>query len=256
MTPEQPHDETIKAGVREHYGAIAAAPEKAPCCGPAATSCCGPAAPEVTFMLDGYTGLGDLGIADLGLGCGTPASFAGLAAGQTVLDLGSGAGIDVFIATKEIGPLGKAIGVDMTGEMIERARKNAATLGVANAEFRLGEIEHLPVATASVDRILSNCVLNLVPDKRAAFREMFRVLKPGGSFAVSDVVTTGLMPAEIRSDAALYAACVSGAIDRDEYLGFLRETGFSSVTVVREQPYPHFSNDAFGILSITVTGVR
>jgi SAM-dependent methyltransferase len=239
-------NDAIKAQVKEHYGAIASAPSASPCCGTPSV--------EITFNPEGYSGLGELGIADLGLGCGTPASFADLRPGQTVLDLGSGAGIDAFIAAKAVGPDGRAIGVDMTAPMIERARANARTLGVTNAEFRLGEIEQLPVESGSVDRILSNCVLNLVPEKRRAFREMFRTLKPGGMFAVSDVVTTGTMPEEIRGDAVLYASCVSGAIDRDDYLAGLREAGFSDVTIVREHPHEQFCRGTFGLYSVTVTG--
>ncbi len=244
------HDlpQEAKKHVKEHYGAIAVSPKK--------RSCCGSGAKDTSFMSEDYTGLGTLEIADLGLGCGTPASYAGLAEGMTVLDLGSGAGIDAFIAAREIGPDGRAIGVDMTSQMVDRARQNAETLGMTNVEFRLGEIEALPVETGSVDRILSNCVLNLVPDKARAFQEMFRTLKPGGSFAVSDIVTTGDMPAEIRSDAALYAACVSGAVDREAYLAMLRAAGFSHVTVAREKPYPDFCTESFGLYSITVTGTK
>ena len=243
-TIESPQN--VKKQVQEHYGAIAAAPEKRSCCGsgPKDTSC----------MSEGYEGIGTLEIADLGLGCGTPASYAGLAEGLTVLDLGSGAGIDVFIAANEIGASGRAIGVDMTPQMVDRARQNALKLGITNAEFRLGEIEALPVESGSVDRILSNCVLNLVPDKERAFQEMFRTLRPGGSFAVSDIVTTGDMPSSVRGDAELYAACVSGALDRDAYLALIRAAGFRDVEVVREKQYPQFCTEAFGLFSITVTG--
>lgn len=246
MNEHDQRQDSIKAHVKEHYGAIAASPSP--------HSCCGPSTVEITFNPDGYQGLGELGIADLGLGCGTPASYADLREGQTVLDLGSGAGIDIFIAAKAVGPRGRAIGVDMTEQMIDRARTNAGALGIANAEFRLGEIERLPVESESVDRIVSNCVLNLVPDKRRAFAEMFRVLKQGGAFAVSDVVTTGRMPDEFRNDAELYAACVSGAIDREEYIAMLRAAGFTSVAAVREQPLEQFRRGSFVLSSVTVTG--
>ena len=150
--------------------------------------------------------------ADLGLGCGTPGAFADLEKGMTVLDLGSGAGIDVFLAAQEVGPLGKAIGLDMTDEMIKRANANRQKLGILNTEFRKGEIEDMPIESNSVDRILSNCVINLVPDKRKAFSEMYRVLKKGGKFTISDIVSIGEIPESVRSDMQLWAGCVSGAI--------------------------------------------
>ena len=248
MPTNQKREPEIKQHIKEHYGAIASASQK--------QSCCGAEASDVTFMTEGYTDLGGLAIADLGLGCGTPASYARLGQGMTVLDLGSGAGIDIFIASRKIGPSGRAIGVDMTELMIQRARQNAEKLGITNAEFRLGEIERLPVEDGSVDRILSNCVLNLVPDKHLAFREMFRTLKPGGMFALSDTVTTGSMPPEIRNNAELYASCVSGAVDREHYLSMLRSAGFTCVTVVREAPLEQFCSGSFGLFSITVTGSK
>ena len=170
--------------------------------------------------------------ADLGLGCGNPTALAGLQAGETVLDLGSGGGIDCFLAARRVGPAGRVIGVDMTAEMIDRSRAAARQGGFQNVEFRLGEIENLPVADASVDAVISNCVINLSPDKRRVFREAFRVLKAGGRLLVSDIVLTGELPAGAREDAELWAACVSGALPEQEYLRLIREAGFTEVGVV------------------------
>jgi len=176
--------------------------------------------------------------ADLGLGCGLPTRHAAIRPGETVVDLGSGAGIDCFVARRETGGTGHVIGVDMTPEMIARARQNAGKLGYDNVEFRLGEIEHLPVEAGSVDIVISNCVLNLVPDKAAAFAEMFRVLKAGGRFCVSDIVSTQTLPAPIRDAAALHVGCVAGAIVEADYLGLLGKAGFADVRIVEAKPIP------------------
>ena len=179
---------------------------------------------------DAYAGVaGRLDEADLNLGCGVPTRHAALQPGETVLDLGSGAGNDVFIARHEVGPEGRVIGVDMTPDMIAKARANAAKLGFANVEFRLGEIEHLPVEAGSIDVIISNCVLNLLPDKAPAFAEMFRVLRPGGRFCVSDIVATGELPEGVRNAAGLYVGCIAGAMPEAEYLGLIDEAGFADV---------------------------
>jgi SAM-dependent methyltransferase len=170
--------------------------------------------------------------ADLGLGCGNPTALAGLQAGETVLDLGSGGGIDCFLAARRVGPAGRVIGVDMTAEMIDRSRAAARQGGFQNVEFRLGEIENLPVADASVNAVISNCVINLSPDKGRVFREAFRALKAGGRLLVSDIVLTGELPAGAREDAELWAACVSGALPEQEYLRLIREAGFTEVGVV------------------------
>jgi ubiquinone/menaquinone biosynthesis C-methylase UbiE len=191
---------------------------------------------------------------DLGLGCGTPTAHADLRPGETVLDLGSGAGVDVFLAAREVGPSGRVLGVDMTPEMIARARENAAEAGLANVEFRLGDIEALPVEDASVDAVLSNCVINLVPDKRRAFAEIRRVLRPGGRFVVSDMVTYGDVPAAIRQDLELWAGCVAGAMDREAYLALVRETGFERVRVKAESTYPNPDREEYGLQSVTVEG--
>lgn len=249
-------DAEITSAVRKKYGEIARS----------ASSCCGPTCGCGTSTgIAGQIVMNDLyesidpairSTADLGLGCGTPLSYAAVQRGMTVLDLGSGAGIDAFIAAQEVGPSGKVIGVDMTPEMVSRSRINRAKLRMENTEFRLGEIEHLPVETGSIDRIISNCVINLVPDKRVAFAEMYRVLKAGGRFAVSDIVSVGTIPDAIRSDMSEWAGCVAGAIERDAYLALAREAGFADVTVAVEKEYPLDRTLPFRLLSITVTGTR
>ncbi len=190
--------------------------------------------------------------ANLGLGCGDPVRFSGLREGMTVLDLGSGGGIDVFLAAQQVGPSGRAIGLDMTDEMLERAEENRRKLNVANAVFLKGEIENIPLAQESVDVIISNCVINLVPDKRKSFREMHRVLRPGGSFVVSDIVTDGIVPEEYREDADLWAGCVAGAIDRNGYLEMIREAGFESVEILSERSAVESGDLPFSVQSVTV----
>ncbi len=238
----------IKESVRKAYGKIASAPPKSSCCGSGASS---------GSRLNYDAGeLAELQIADLNLGCGNPAAFADLREGMKVLDLGSGAGIDVFIAAEQIGATGKAIGIDMTPEMISRAKENAARLGFANTEFRLGEIESMPVADDSIDRVISNCVINLVPDKARAFREIYRVLKPGGSFVISDIVTTGVMPETVKNDPELWCSCIAGALEREEYIGTISSAGFTDITVVSERKYADRSSPSFGVYSITVRGTK
>jgi arsenite methyltransferase len=223
-------DET-RTLVRERYAAIAR--EKTGCCAPSACGCGPDMAPDGLDVIgDAYQGVaGHVADADLNLGCGVPTRLAALAAGDTVLDLGSGAGNDAFIARHEVGPEGQVIGVDMTPEMIAKARANAARLGYDNVEFRLGEIEHLPVDADSVDVVISNCVLNLVPLKARAFAEIFRVLKPGAHFCVSDVVSVGELPEAVRHDAELLVGCVAGAMDKRSYLEVIRAAGFRAIEV-------------------------
>jgi SAM-dependent methyltransferase len=228
--------ENLKEIVREKYGQMAR--EGGSCCGP--TSCCGPGASdkETPFIRinEDYSGLdGYVKDADLGLGCGIPLDAADLRPGQTVVDLGSGAGNDAFIARRLVGDAGKVIGVDMTPDMIKKARENAAKAGYPNVEFRLGELEALPVGGGSADRVISNCVLNLVPDKAQAFREMHRILKPGGKFGISDVVLEGNFPEELRAAAELYVGCVSGAMHKEEYLEGLRGIGFEDIRILTEK---------------------
>jgi ubiquinone/menaquinone biosynthesis C-methylase UbiE len=193
---------------------------------------------------------------DLGLGCGVPTGLADLKPGMTVLDLGSGGGIDVFLAAKTVGPAGKAIGVDMTPAMIQLATDNAAKLGMTNVEFRLGDIEDLPVEDTTVDVILSNCVINLADDKSRVFQGMFRVLRSGGSFTVSDIVALDDVPPSLRADLKLWAACVSGAMHQDDYLEGLRTAGFHDVKVLASTEYPVPEQIAVRFASITVTGTK
>jgi len=217
--------------VKERYGAIATGAQQG-CCGEA--SCCGdPAA--ITAERIGYS-QEDLAAvpdgANLGLGCGNPIALASIKPGETVLDLGSGAGFDAFLAAARVGPTGHVIGVDMTPEMIEKARANAAAGGDENVEFRLGDIENMPVEDGSVDLVISNCVLNLVPDKAKAFSEIVRVLKPGGRLAISDIVLDGPLPESLRGSEEGYCSCVSGALERNDYLAKMAAAGLQQVQVV------------------------
>lgn len=226
--------EQLRDAVRRKYADIASTRPAG-----AAQSCCGGAgadAGSVNMIGDAYEGTtGYVAEADLGLGCGLPVQHAGLRPGQTVLDLGSGAGLDVFVARNEVGADGRVIGVDMTAEMIAKARANADQLGLDNVEFRLGEIEHLPVRSGTIDVVISNCVLNLVPDKQRAFAEIYRVLKPGGHFCISDIVASRELPEWVRGIAEAYAGCVSGALPRADYLGLITAAGFSGVEVRAER---------------------
>jgi len=230
-------EKDIKSDVREKYGNIAAA--SGSCC-PSASCCGGPALTEIGKRI-GYAEAEIAAVpegANLGLGCGNPIALASVKEGETVLDLGSGAGFDCFLAAGRVGKTGRVIGVDMTPEMIERARENAARDGVDNVEFRLGDIEHLPVEDGRVDVIISNCVINLAPDKGRVFREAFRVLKPGGRLMVSDIVLTRPLPDFVRNSVAAYIGCVAGASLREDYLGAMRQAGFEDVTVQSEAAFP------------------
>ena len=256
-----PGEDEVRALVRERYGAIAR--EIGSCCAP---SRCGPEiAPDgLNVIGNAYDGVaGRVADADLNLGCGAPTQHAALKRGETVLDLGSGAGNDVFIARHEVGAEGRVIGVDMTPDMIARARANAQKLEFENVEFRLGEIEHIPVESGSIDAIISNCVLNLLPDKAPAFVEMFRVLRPGGRFCVSDIVATGPLPEVVREAAALYVGCIAGALPESEYLALIKAAGFESVRNAKVQPivvlpdealWPHMSAD--DITAFRTSGVE
>ena len=225
--------ENIKPSGREQYSKIALQDKATN-----AASCCGVGAPGTCdIMADSYAHLkGYNPDADLGLGCGLPTEFARIESGDVVLDLGSGAGNDCFVARAETGATGKVIGVDFTPTMIDRARKNAEKLGYHNVEFRQGDIEDLPVTDNSVDVVVSNCVLNLVPDKRRVFAEILRTLRPGGHFSISDVVLVGALPEKVVESAELYAGCVAGAIQLDEYLQIIHETGFQNVTLQKQKP--------------------
>lgn len=214
--------------VQERYGAIALGVQSS-CCGD--DDCCGESGGSQFYTAALLEGL-PVDVTGLSLGCGDPVSIASLSAGETVLDLGSGGGIDCFLAAQRVGPTGHVIGVDMTPAMLEKANANKAKMGVTNVEFRQGQIESLPVDDDSVDVILSNCVINLTPDKAPVFREAIRVLKPGGRLAVSDIVTEGDFSPELRADAARWAECVTGAIDVDEYTNLMAQAGFEHIQVV------------------------
>lgn len=236
------------------------------CCG---TECCSTG----ESMADDYTSLdGYVAEADYGLGCGIPTEYADIKKGDVVLDLGSGAGNDVFIASKTVGEKGKVIGLDMTEAMISKANSNKEKLGFKNVEFRLGEIESMPVDNDSIDVVLSNCVLNLVPEKEKAFSEIYRVLKNGGHFTISDIVISDDLPDKVRSTAELYAGCISGAVKKDEYLDLISGSGFKDVKILKEKII-EISDDSMlkyiseveledykksknRILSITVTGYK
>lgn len=223
----------IRAAVRERY---AAATTGGGCgCTPAPTGCCGaPAAADATAQALGYraedTESAPAG-SNLGLGCGNPTAIASLLPGQTVLDLGCGAGFDAFLAARAVGPTGRVIGVDMTPEMLQRARENQSRAGIEHVEFRLGEIEHLPIADRSVDVVISNCVVNLSPDKQRVFAEAFRVLRPGGRLAIADVVALRPLPAELRRDLELHTGCIAGAATVGDVEAMLAAAGFVDVRV-------------------------
>jgi len=235
-------DTDIKKHVRDRYAR--AAKESSSCCGPVSSPCCGgktEIGQDQASQMVGYSAEELAAIpedANLGLGCGNPTALAGLKPGQTVLDLGSGAGIDCFLAARRVGPTGRVIGVDMTPEMLDRARENARKNGSTNVEFRLGEIEHLPVADGTVDVIISNCVINLSTDKPRVFREAFRVLKPGGRVMVSDLALLKPLPGAIRASIDAYVACIAGALVKDDYLRAVREAGFEAVEVLSEKAFP------------------
>ncbi|MBN2025851.1 MAG: arsenite methyltransferase [Actinobacteria bacterium] len=225
-------DRDVKKIVREGYGAIAG--KGGSCCGPAEPCCCGASKADEISSQIGYS-MEELKSvpegANLGLGCGNPVALASLRKGETVVDLGSGPGLDSFLAANAVGEAGRIIGVDMTHEMLEKARENARKGGYGNVEFRLGEIENLPVADATADAIISNCVINLSPDKERVFREAFRILKPGGRLMVSDIVLEGELPQQVRESAAAYVGCVSGAVLREDYFRMIEEAGFENVEV-------------------------
>jgi arsenite methyltransferase len=229
----------VRTTVREHYGAIAEEAQdgaQSACCpSPSQSSCCGSAdeSAQISIVSRLYEDpdIAELPseVTDISLGCGDPVTLASLKPGQTVLDLGSGGGIDCFLAAKKVGPAGKVIGVDMTAAMIEKARANKQKIGVDNVEFRLGEIEHLPVADGIVDVIISNCVITLSPDKPQVFREAYRVMRPGGKLAVSDIVTDGPLPEVIKSSLSAWAGCIAGALDVKDYIQAIEEAGFVDV---------------------------
>ncbi len=232
---DQRDTETVVGTVRGKYAAIAL--EGGSCCG---ISGCGPGAEEAVTLGVGYSKQ-QLGAvpegANLGLGCGAPIEHLALQPGETVVDLGSGAGIDVFLAADRVGSTGRVIGVDMTPEMLERARRNAARAGITNAEFREGRLENLPVASGTVDAITSNCVINLVPDKAVVFREIARILKPGGRIVISDIILDKPLPKEIEQDVYAYVGCISGAAMREAYFDMLKAAGLGDIEVLKDIDY-------------------
>lgn len=283
-TPEE-----IKKIVKEKYAAIArnetdsiiGVTEETSCCGPApkvlleipATSCCGTNPSAFVNFQDDYTGLeGYVPDADLGLGCGLPTEFAAIKKGDVVVDLGSGAGNDVFVARSFTGKEGRVIGIDMTEDMITRANINKEKLGYDNVEFLYGEIEEIPLENETADVVVSNCVMNLVPDKNKAFAEVNRILKQNGHFCISDIVTDGEISDELRASASLYAGCVSGALKKEEYLDIVRKAGFKDIEVKKEkriiipdsileahlteEGLKDYNNKKPGIFSITVVAYK
>jgi SAM-dependent methyltransferase len=261
------NEQELKELVKEKYSQIAQQEKTAN-----QSSCCGAGncSTEVyNIMSEDYTELGGYNPdADLGLGCGLPTQFAKIRKGDTVIDLGSGAGNDCFIARHETGETGKVIGIDFTTAMIDKARANAEKLGFNNVEFRQGDIEHMPVGGNVADVVVSNCVLNLVPNKAAVIADIYRVLKPGGHFSISDIVLSGQLPEALQKDAEMYAGCVAGAIQRADYLNMIYSAGFKNVTIQKDKPIyipddilekyldkdalTAFRNGDTGIFSITV----
>ncbi len=260
-------EQKLKEIVREKYSKIALQEKDVN-----AASYCGATTPSnkiYNIMMDDYTEVdGYASDADLGLGCGLPTAFAHINRGDTVIDLGSGAGNDCFVARHETGAEGKVIGIDFTEAMITKARENADKLGYNNVEFRSGDIESMPVVDSTADVVVSNCVLNLVPNKQAVIKDIFRVLKPGGHFSISDIVLVGELPDALRKDAEMYAGCVAGAVQKGDYLGFIEQQGFHNITIQKEktntipndilekylttEQMDSFQNGNTGIFSVTV----
>jgi len=235
--------ESVVKKVRERYATFATAGTS--CCGPATSSCCSPTDSVATNL--GYASV-DLDLlpegANLGLGCGAPLEHLALAEGETMLDLGSGAGIDALIAARQVGAAGSVIGVDMTPEMLNAARTNVAAAGADNVDIREGRLENLPVEDATVDAVTSNCVINLVPDKSAVFNEISRVLRPGGRLVISDIVLDGELPEEVKENVLAYVGCVSGAERRDTYFGMLADAGLGDVEIIKDVDFLEMTEKA------------
>lgn len=265
----------IKKVVKDKYAEIAKAAKGSGCCGP--VDCCGSTNEsniiDYSVFQDDYTGeQGYNPDADLGLGCGIPTQYAQIKEGDTVIDLGSGAGNDVFVARSIVGNSGKVIGLDMTEEMIQKAVKNNSKLGYENVEFKFGDIEEMPVESNIADVVISNCVLNLVPNKQKAFSEIYRVLKPCAHFCISDIVIDGEFPEELKKSAEMYAGCVSGALQKQEYLNIIEDSGFKNIvikkskridlpdellkTYLTENGMNDYKQNLKGIFSITVVGYK
>jgi SAM-dependent methyltransferase len=245
----QTKSDEIRQTVRAAYGEVAEASSNGGCCGEA-SSCCGVSDDgQINTLISTRLGYSQAEMdsvpdgADMGLGCGNPRAIASLEQGEVVLDLGSGGGFDAFLAAQEVGESGRVIGVDMTPDMVSKARANAQKGAFGNVEFRLGEIEHLPVADASVDVIISNCVVNLSPDKAQVFRDSYRVLKPGGRLAISDVVASTELPESMRNDPFLHSACIGGASQIDELKAMLADAGFSDIRIQPKDESREFIKD-------------
>ena len=245
----------IHESVREFYAAQARS--SGSCCGPEPSACCGPAQNNLLYPEELITNL-PRDVANFSLGCGDPISLAGLKPGESVLDLGSGGGLDCFLAARQVGEAGHVIGVDMTPEMLTRARASAVRMGIQNVEFREGYLESLPVEDGSVDVVISNCVINLSPDKPKVFREVFRTLKPGGRVAVSDIVSNGALPVSVQKDMQAWGACVAGALDLRDYTHGLEEAGFIQIQVQPKDgsgnPLPSLPVNQ--VFSATITAVK
>ena len=261
-------DEQLKQIVKDTYAGIADQSKEqneTSCCG----ATCGCSTIDEALMAEDYSKLeGYIKDADLGLGCGLPTEFAAIKPGDTVVDLGSGAGNDCFVARSITGPTGKVIGVDFTEKMVEKARSNAEKLKLNNVEFRFGDIERIPITAQVADVVVSNCVMNLVPNKKKAFAETFRIMKNGGHFSISDIVLVGKLPQALKESAEMYAGCVSGAIQKEEYLAIIQEAGFSNIQIQKEKKISlpaeivsnyldenemkSYKDDELGIYSITV----
>ena len=271
MKNQSQTSEELKATVKEKYAQISEQSRQEN-----TTSCCGAGGCDTvdySVFADDYSAIeGYQEDADLGLGCGLPTQFAHITKGDTVIDLGSGAGNDCFVARQETGDTGRVIGLDMTEKMIDKAKANAAKIGFKNVEFMLGDIENMPLEDNIAEVVVSNCVLNLVPDKKLAFTETYRIIRPGGHFSISDVVIRGELPATLKEDAEMYAGCVAGAIDMEDYLAIIAETGFTNITIQKqkeiklpdkilekymsEDEIADFTDSQTGIFSITVYGEK
>jgi arsenite methyltransferase len=266
-------ENNFKKSVRDKYSEIALGTQGQGCCGPASSCCGGSNLISFSMIGDEYKNVdGYVAEADLGLGCGLPTEYAGIKKGDTVVDLGSGAGNDVFIARSIVGDEGKVFGIDMTEEMIAKANSNNKKPGYTNVEFKLGDIEEMPIDENAADVVVSNCVLNLVPDKAKAFSEIYRILKPGAHFCISDVVIQGELSEELKKSAELYAGCVAGALQQDDYLQIISDTGFSDIEIKKtkrielpedllalylsEQGIKEYKENLKGIFSITVVGTK
>jgi arsenite methyltransferase len=265
--------QNIKNVVKDKYAEIARQTNKDTDQGCGCGCACTPDTGDYNVFQDNYTSIeGYVPDADLGLGCGLPTQYAAINTGDVVVDLGSGAGNDVFVARSIVGDDGKVIGIDMTEEMIEKANSNNQKLGYHNVEFKLADIENMPIETDSVNVVVSNCVLNLVPDKRKAYTEIYRILKPGAHFCISDVVTKGELTASLKKSAELYAGCVAGALELDEYLEVIKEANFRDVEInklkqielpdellknyLSEEELTEVKNSDLGIYSITISGYK